>query len=874
VKLQSLLRDLFRRSQQERDLDAELAFHLEAQVDANLRAGMTPAEARRQAHLSLGGVEQVKEGVRAVRSGVWLETLLQDVRFGARMLRKSRTFTLVAVSTLALGIGSVTTIFSVVNAVLLEPLPFPDAERLVMIWNQYGANRTDNSPPDYFDRVDQSQFLESIAAFRFDNLNLTGEGDPVQVAGGRVTASFFPTLGVAPALGRAFHAEEDAPGRDGVLVLSHRAWQRRWGGDTSAIGSKVQLNGRGFTILGVMPEGFALLFPEVEVWVPLAFPPEARANENRGNENLSVVARMKRGASLTQVRDEVAAIAARAIDTVPSRRDFLINAKWSAAVVPLREQHVEEVRPMVLTLFGAVLFVLLIACANVAGLLLARHIERGRELAIRAALGASRMRLARQLLLENLLLSSIGAIAGVLLAKWGTDFLTRLGPGYSPLLARAHPNALVLAFALGLTLVCGLFFGLVPALRTRPDAHDVLKEGAGSVSPARLVSRKALVVAEVALALVLLVGAGLLMRSFQRLWEVNPGFEAADRFSFRVALPGNRYEAGSRRIQFHQEMLARLRAHPDVIHAGTIHSLPLSGSAETATIYVEGSEQPPGSPPLGCEYRTISPGYLQAMGIPLVRGRDFSDADDEGQPRVVLVDEHAARRFWPGQDPIGRRLGFSAGRWREVVGVVGHVRNFGLDVPGQEQVYLPFQQSPQYVSFFVVHSRGSFADLVAAARAHVRSLDPGLPLFDARSMDDRLTESLAQRRLSMSLLAGFAGAALTLSAIGIYGLIAFSAGQRRREIAIRMAMGAERGRILRLVVGQGMTLTLMGLLLGALGAAALTRSIERLLFGVEPHDLIIFAAATLLLTSAALVACYVPALRASRVDPMVALRYE
>jgi putative ABC transport system permease protein len=544
--------------------------------------------------------------------------------------------------------------------------------------------------------------------------------------------------------------------------------------------------------------------------------------------------------------------------------------------VPLREQYAGDVRPLVLLLFGAVSLVLLIACANVASLLLARHVGRTRELAIRSALGASRRRLARQLLVEHLLLSGMGGLCGVLLATWSTELLSDVGLGFSPLLARARLDASVLAFALGLTLVCGLLFGCIPALRaSRPGLFDDLKASDRTARAGmRLTSRKALVVSEVALAVVLLVAAGLLIRSLQRLWQVRPGFEAASRLTFCVSLPQSRYAEASRRISFHQELLARLSALPSVVDAGTVQSLPLAGNRDTATVHVEGHEPPPGSPAPGCEYRMISPGYLRAMGIPLLRGRAFSDADGPNSPGVVLVDEHAAQRFWPGQDPIGKRLGFTVGRWREVVGVVGGVQNRGLDVAGQEQVYLPYAQSPQFHSFFVVHARGSPADVLAAARAQLRSVDASLPLFDVRTMEERSAASVAPRRLSMALLAGFAGVALALAAIGIYGVIAHTVRQRTREIGIRMALGARRARILRLVVGQGMALTLTGLALGMFGATAVTRLLERLLFGVRPHDPATFVAATLLLVVTALLACYLPARRATRIDPMIALRDE
>ena len=876
TRFSRMVRNWFGKRRIERELDAELRFHLDARVEELRAQGVAPAEARRRAQLELGGAEQVKENVREVRVGATLESIWQDVRYGARMLRRNPGFTTVAVLTLALGIGANTAIFSVVHAVLLEPLPYPDSDRLVMIWNTYGGNHSHNSPPDYFDRVEQSEMLESIAAYAPRTFNLTGQGEPLRLQGAGVTASFFTTLGVAPLHGRVFDAEEDSAERGDVVVLSHGAWLRQFGGDAAAVGSKIVLNDHSFTIAGVMPPRFALLFPEIDIWAPMAFAADARADSNRGNEYILVFGRMKPGVSLQQAGDEMKVIAASVLERVPARRDFLARANWSADIVPLREQHAGDIRPVVLVLFGAVFLVLLIACLNVANLLLARGTGRVRELTVRAALGAGRARLVRQLLVESLVLALTGGALGLLLAWWGVQLLVTAGAGLSPLVARAELNAAAMAFAAGLMLLTGLLFGAAPALRlSRLDIQEGLKDGSRAGSAAsRTVTRKVLVVSEVALALVLLVAAGLLLRSFDRLWDVHPGYDPASRLTFRVALPASRYAEPAQRLAFAEQLLERIQRLPGVLAVGNVQSLPISGTRDTSTVHVEGYELPPGAANLSAEYRMISPDYLRAMGIPVLRGRNFRDTDHLAAPRVLLVDEKAAQRFWPGEDAVGKRMGFGPGQWREVVGVVGSVRNRGLDDPGMEQVYIPYLQSPTYSAYYVIHAQGDAAALVPSLRAELRGVDANLPLFDIRLMEERLAGSMAQRQLSTVLLAAFAGVALTLAAIGIYGVLAYAVRQRTREIGIRMALGAGRGQILRLVIGQGMTLALAGLALGVLGAAAATRLLERLLFGVTPHDPATFIAVAVLLAAVALLACWIPARRATRVDPMTALRYE
>ena len=867
---------LFRRDRIVTDIDSELRHHRDLLAERLEREGHSREEATREAQRRLGNIAVLRDAGYDVRGGGAVERLLHDLRDAARMIRRRPGFTISAMAILSLGIGANTAMFSVAHAVLLEPLPYRDSERLVVIWNQYGANQTSNSAPDYFDRVEQSQRLESIAAFRPASFNLTTDSDPERLDGMLVTASFFPTLGVQPQAGRWFTADEDAPGRAATIVLSYGAWQRRFAGRQSAVGSTVTLNDRTYTIVGVMPDSFGLLFPGAEVWAPIAFTAEARSDQNRGNENLSVIARLKADTSLAQAREEMAAIAARMIDKVPERREFLINNKWGASVIPLREEYTGDLRLSVLVLFGGVLLVLLIACANVANLLLVRGAARVRELTLRAALGAGRRRIVRQLLAEHIGLAVAGGIPGVLIAWWGVAALARLGSDVSPLIANAGLNLTSLVFATGLMLFTGVVFGLIPALHlSRFDLREGLRDGARSAgSDVRYTPRTLLVLAEVAIAVVLLVSAGLLLRSFQNVSDVHPGFETANRLTFRIALPASRYGEADQRRAFHRSALDRIRLVPGVLAAGNVQSLPIAGTSDTSTIHVQGYEPPPGTGSLSAEYRMISPGYLQAMGIPLKRGRDVQETDDAAAPRVVLIDERTAQRFWPGQDPIGKRVGFNPTSWREVVGVVGAVHNRGLDIASREQLYVPYLQSAQPNTYYVIHAAGDVAALTPAIRAVLRDVDPRLPVFDVQTMEQRLSGSVAPRRLSAGLLVGFAVVAALLAAIGVYGVVAYLVRLRSREIGLRLALGARPARIFRDVVGRGMWPVAIGLSLGIAGAAAATRLLERLLFGVTPHDSATFAAVIASLAVVAFAACAIPALRAMRIDPIAALKEE
>ena len=810
-----------------------------------------------------------------------METLWQDIRFGVRMLVKNPVFTTIAVLTLALGIGANTAIFSVVNGVLLRPLPYEDPDRLVVIWNEYAKMnlQASNSVPDYFDRREQSKTLEDIAALTIRNTNLTGSGEPVRILSSPVTASFFPVMGVQPAQGRAFRPEEDQPGHNRVAVLSHGCWQRRFGGDPDIVGQTIQLDREAHTVVGVMPENFNLVFVDVEVWTPIAFTPEQKADDQRGREYLIAVARVKPGIPLGQVEAEMDTIAARVIELFPDRAGFLRDAGWGAEVVPLQEQLRGDLRPALLVLLGAVGLVLLIACANVANLLLARASAREKEIAIRAALGAGRGRIIRQLLTESILLGLLGGGVGLLLAHWGIQALVRtllaVAPLNVPLLSEIGIETGVLLFTLALSLGTGVIFGIAPALSAaRTDLHNTLKEGGRSSGTAgRHRLRSVLVVAEVALTLVLLVGAGLLLRSVHQLLQVSPGFQTDNRLTFQINLPSATYDR-PQEVAFFWELLPRVRALPGVRAAGATNQLPLGAGRNTRSFTVEGYQAPEGeSMPLS-ENRVISPGYIKAMGIPLLKGREFDQRDTETSRPVVLVDQKTVRRFWPDQDPLGRRIQFGDDVWREVVGVVGSVKNGGLEAEGREQIYAPYTQFPRSTMYLVLHTESAPLSLLGAARAEVRALDRTVPVSEVKTLEQQLDGSVAIRRLSMTLLLVFALLALVLAAVGIYGVMSYSVSRRTHEIGIRMALGAQPADVLKLVVRQGMVLTLIGVGVGLAASFGLTRFLESLLFGVTPTDPVTFAGVSALLAAVALLACYIPARRATQVDPMVALRYE
>jgi putative ABC transport system permease protein len=859
----------------ERELDEELRAYVELLTEEKVKAGLDAEEARRLSLIEMGGLDQVKERVRDVRVGAMMETFLHDIRYNLRVLIKNPGFAAIAVITLALGIGANSAIFSVVNAVLLRPLPFADPERLVQVWEyrpRQGLNTQNVSSAEFTAWHDQNQVFEEVAAIDVAEYNLTGGDEPERVGGARVSASYFPLLGIKALLGRTFLREEDQPDHDDVVVLSHGLWQRRFGSDPNIVNTSLTLNGKVCTIVGVMPSGFKL--PQnADLARPIAFSSEEQTKP--GDHYLEVIARLKPGITIKQAGTEMSAIANRLEQTFPTT-----NLGHGVVLVPLHEQIVGEIRPALLILFGSVGFVLLIACANVANLLLARASGRRKELAIRAALGAGRLRIVRQLLTESMLLAVVGGVLGLLTATWGVDLLVGLSPNSIPRASEISLDARVLVFTFLVTLITGLLFGLLPAWQTsRLELTEALKEGdRGSTEGFRSNrARSLLIVSEFALTLVLLIGAGLLIKSFQRLSDVNPGFEPANLLTLELSLPASRYTDGNKVADFYEQVLPRIESLPGVQSVGVVTVLPLSGNDNSSFVTIEGHPPLPPGEALRAGYRVISPNYFSAMGIPLKRGRLLTPADNRDAARVVLINEAMAQRFFqPGEDPIGKRIRTGGGDspWLSVAGIVADVKHNGLDRDARPEIYASYLQSPKRSMTLVVRSQTDPLKLVGPVRDQVRLVDKDQPIGNIRSMEQLLAESVAPRRFSMLLLSIFAVVAMLLAAVGIYGVMNYSVARRTHEIGIRMALGARSMDVLRLIVGQGMMLAAVGLGIGLLAGVVVTRLMSSLLFEVSTIDPAIFLAASVLLAGAALLASYIPARRASRVDPMIAMRYE
>jgi putative ABC transport system permease protein len=804
------------------------------------------------------------------------EDMFQDLRFGLRMLMKNPGFTLVAVLTLALGIGANTAIFSVVNALILRPLPYPDSERLV--WVEEVSKKTNNSQPawgaHFLDWQEHSQTLESIAAQDGGTRTLTGAGEPERVEVGQISASFLQLLGVQPLPGgRNFSAAEDKPGGDRVAILSHALWQRRYNGNQDIVGRSVTLNDANFTVIGVAPENFRY-FQNFDVWLPLALDPVAQlAGETRYYG--TTVARLKPGVSIEQAQAEMDALSQRYEMTRPEGKSRIESR---TRLVPLQDYLLGERRRPLLVLLGAVGLVLLIACANVANLLLARAGAREKELAIRGALGAERLRLARQLLTECLLLATAGSAAGLLLASWITGLIGSLNStnalGEMGRVAAITIDLRVLGFTLLITLVTGLLFGLLPALRlSRADLNVSLKEGGRGGLHGRGL-RNALMVSEVALAIVLLIGAGLLIRSFVKLLDVDPGYRAENLLTAKIALPP-RYRDNSQRAQFYERILQRLAALPGVTSVGATSHLPLTGYNMGATLRVEGRAPHPGEREPSAPIARVSPDYFRTMGISLRAGRLINDGDTQDAPSVALLTETLARRLFPNEDPLGKRLSV-AGLAATIIGVVNDIRYTGLDGEVEQAVYLSYQQLPRSGMSLVLRGAAEPSSLAPALRNAVREIDPALPIYDVMTMNERLSlsNSVAERRFNMLLLGCFAALALLLAGVGVYGVISYVVTQRTREVGIRMALGAQSADVLRLFIKQGMAMVALGVGLGIFGAFALMRVMKSLLFDVSANDPLTFACVAVLLSLVALAACYLPARRAARIDPLASLRRE
>jgi putative ABC transport system permease protein len=815
-----------------------------------------------------------------------MESLLQDIRYSLRRLLKSPAFTLIVILTLALGIGANTAIFSAVNAVLLRPLGYGEPERLVTIEHLYpslGGMKAPVSVPGFLDYQRQARSVESMAVETGWAANLTGEGEPERLQGARVTGRFFGTLGVPAERGRPLLPGEDSAGREHVAVLSHGLWQRLFGGSPGVIGRSLSLNGESYQVVGVMPREFHdVQNRNVELWIPLVFRPDQMADGERTHEFLNLVGRLRTGVPLEQAAAEIRTLAEQLKRQYPDA----YPPDWSLVTTPLAQRMVGDVRPALLVLLGAVGFVLLIACANVANLLLARAAARSKEIAVRTALGASRDRLIRQLLTESVLLALMGGVLGLLLAFWGVRAIIALNPANLPRADEIGVDGPVMLFTLVVSLMTGLLFGLAPAVHTATsDLHGMLKEGGRGSAGDRGGQgvRRMLVVAEVALALTLLTGAGLLIKSFARLQGVDPGFDPGHLLTFNLSLPAARYQTDTAQIAFFDQVTPALSAVPGVRGVGATSVMPFGGGWSTGSFEIEGYQAPPKQPGPWGDIRIVSPGYFATLGIPLRRGRLLADQDRAGSPMVAVIDDEFVRRYWPHDDPIGKRFTFgppagatdtTSREWIEVVGVVGHTKQEGLDAENRLQLYLPYRQSGLPFLTFAVRTAGRPEQYVNPVRRAVQSVDPEQPLSGIRSMDELISRSVGQRRLSMMLLSLFSGIALLLASVGIYGLMSYSVAQRSRELGVRIALGAARLDVLRLVLRQGMSLALTGILIGVGAAFALSRVIESQLFGVRATDPTTFVAVALLLGLTALAANLIPAWRATRVDPAVVLREE
>jgi putative ABC transport system permease protein len=805
-----------------------------------------------------------------------MEHFKQDFLYAVRRLLKAPGFTLVAVLTLALGIGANSAIFSVVNGVLLKPLPYPEPDRLVGVYHTTDGQRAVMSGPNFTDVSRAATSFESAAAISTGRMILTGEGEPTRLAIAEVSASLFSVLRVRPALGRAFNADENTPGRNNLVILSHGLWQQRFGSDPSVIGRRITLDGVSKEVVGVMPAGFS--YPSGrDAWLPVDYD-EGFVTKQRGAWYLSVVARLKPGVTPQQSAAEVEAIGRTLARQYPDA-----NAEIGMTTYPLLEAMVGNIRPSVMILLGAVGFVLLIACTNVANLLLARAATRETEMAVRTALGAGRARLVRQLLTESVLLSLVGAGFGLLLAVWGVELLTNLKPQGIPRLDNVRIDGVVILFTIAVGVVTGVLFGLVPAFAATRGLSATLKEsGRGAVtsrSAGRV--RGALVVTELALAVMLLVGAGLLMRSFIKLQAVDPGFKVDPALTFDLTLPDARYKEMEQQIAFYDQLLPRLRGLPGVQAASAVMGLPLAGLDFIISFEVAGRPPVPPAQQPSMQVRVATPEYFSTLGIPLKRGRMFTEDDRLQSPKVVLITEGAAKQYFPNEDPIGKtiKLGWGRGPGKpraggEVVGIVGDIKAEGLDEPNPPQIYMPLRQWP--VSFMTVVLKTSVppTSLTEAARAQVAAIDPNLPLSNIGTLDAIVAKSISQQRFYMTLLSVFAAVALVLAAIGIFGVLSYAVSQRTREIGIRMALGAQERTVIGLVVRQAMVLVAAGVVAGTLLALYLSQTMTKMLFSVRPTDPTTFVSVAAVLAGVALLASDLPARRATRVDPIVALRSE
>jgi predicted permease len=865
----------------EKETSEELRFHIEQQTAANIAAGISPDEARRQAVLQLGAMEGVKEGCREQRRGFWLETLLADARYALRVMRKNPGFAATAILTLALGIGANTAIFSVVYAVLLKPLPYPNASELVLVLAAKPPedDLTGTSFPNLEDWRAQNRVFSGLAGDQAHDLTVNGRGEPFVVNTSVVTPEIFAVLQGRPLAGRTFMPEDGKQGAAPVVILSENLWRSRFGADPNIVGQAISLDKKSFTVLGIMPAGFRspALRRNQDIWVPIVDDPLFGSwMARRGGHWLRITGRLKPGVSIAQAQAEMEAISARLAKEYPSE-----NQGWTVRVLPLQSALVDDVRPALLMLLGAVGLVLLIACANIANLLLARATSRAKEMSVRIALGAARGRIIGQLLTESAALGLAGGIAGALLAYWGVRGLSSLLPEDMPAASGIRVDGLVLGFALLLSIAASFVFGLAPAIfAAGSDVQTMLREGSGrsGAGGKRQIARTILAAAEISLAMVLLVGAGLLMRSFVALTSVSPGFDSKHLVKAEVQLPQFEYSKPQQWSAFADEFLAQIQAQPGLRDAAVAIPLPIANGFINLGFEIEGKVQPSTAKSQSADYVSASPEYFRVMGIPLLQGREFSRADGPSSARVAIISEAMARRYFPDENPIGKRITFGfppdGDAPREIVGIVGDVRDVALRQAPDAMMYVPYAQAPFWGAVIVVRTPLSVATVGDSIRRVASRIDKDLPVTDIASMPELVDASVAQPRLQTLLLGLFSALALTLAAVGIYGVISYSVIQRTHEIGIRMSLGAQPAQVLRLVMGQGVKLALVGTAVGAAAALALSRWMRSLLFGVGPADPLTLVCVAILLVAVALLACYVPARRAMRVDPMTALRYE
>jgi len=883
------LRSFFQRNRVEEEMNEELCFHFERQVEKYVASGLPRAEAERRARLTIGGEDKIKEDVREARGVGFVETSIQDLRYGVRMLRKNPSFTIVAILTLALGMGATTAIFSVVDALLLRPLPYNDPAKLVVVWeNSIRHSHPHNvvAPANFTDWQRQNSVFESMAAMADTRVNLTGNGDPEQVVVQNVTAGFFHVVGVNPIVGSGFTEDNWKQGKDDVVILDYGFWKERFGGDPYLIGKAIDINGKPQVVVGVAPKDFNLYVKDgtltgakPQMWSPWVVPQSFGDRKQGLGRYLTVVARMKPGVKLAQAQDQMRTIAWRLQQQHPDT-----NAHWGATVVSIREQLSGDLRPALITLFCAVAFVLLIACANVSGLLLARAAKREKEIAIRSAIGASRWRVARQLLTESLLLGAVGGILGLLLALWGTNALLAASPKGLLGLNSVSVDIRLLSFSAAATLLSSLLFGILPSyVASHSTIAETLKDETRSspVGGRRGLLRHALVVGQMGLALVLLAGSGLLIRSFVRLAGVNPGFESRNLLTFQVTLPRSKYGKDELQVAFFKELLARIRRVPGVRSVSMENYPPLTGLGAATGVHILGQPQVPISEGPVSGVRVVGPDYFATMRIPILAGRTFSDAELNEVRRVVIVNQAFVDKHLPGENPLGKRVVIhmrddkvDEANPSEIIGVCGSVHQMGPGEEAKPNAYWPMPELPYSRMTILVSSSNAPLSLVSPIRYELHQIDSELPMASVASMDQLLSDSLSRSRFVMFVLGLFAAIALVLTAVGIYGVIAYGVAQRTHEIGIRMALGAQRGNVLGLVLGQGTRLTLIGVGIGIVAALGLTQLMGSLLYGVSATDPITFGAVIFILVAVALLATFVPARHATQVSPIVALRYE